>query len=507
MAFILREYQTKAVTRVRDAIFKGFKHVVMVSPTGSGKSAVYAEIIKLASGKGNKSLFLVHRRNLVIQMIETLKHHGINDVGIIMAGHETNLNAQVQVSTIQTFSRRLNLDDLNLNRFFFDADLVLCDEAHTCVSKRYKDVLKLYKDKIIIGCTATPIRSDGRGLGEIFDELVDVVSVKELTDQGFLATARYFVPPAQPDLEGVKQARGDYEIGELGRRVSDQKLIGDIVDNWIRIASGRKTIVFCVNVKHAISVSEAFLKVGVPAAHLSAKSTDDERKQAFSDMDNGNIEVICNVALYVEGMDCPDISCVVMARPTKSLGLYRQACGRGLRPSGSETIIIDHGGVIEDHGLLDEEIVWSLDGKEKGWKKKDRDKKPKQPTRCSVCNLVFEGKATCPDCGSPIQTFGKPVEVVDAELVEFGGKKKLDAVERRRFLGMLKHYQQEKGYKEGWVAWKYKEKTGVFPKGADSVLPISPDEAFCRYIKYLNIKSAKSKQKHVSQIDRYQAYL
>lgn len=490
---ILRPYQQLAVDKIRESISLGNKRVVMVMATGAGKSGCFAEIIRLSLERGNRCLFLVHRRNLVTQMIDTLNEHGITDVGIIMAGHQSNTEAMVQVATIQTLSRRLDLDDLDFNRFFFPATVVLCDEAHTTVSKRYQDVLSLYKDKIIIGCTATPMRSDGKGLGEVFDALVDVIGVQELTEAGFLAHARYFVP-TQPDLENIKISRGDYEIGELGKRMNQPKLVGDIVDNWLRIAPDRKTIVFCVNVKHAISVAEAFKKQGVPATHLSAKSTDDEREQAFRDMDNDNLQVICNVALYVEGMDCPDINCVVMARPTKSLGLYRQACGRGLRPSGTDTIIIDHGGVVEEHGPLNDEIEWTLDGKEKAWKKKKKKEGEKRPMKCSVCALIFDGADKCPDCGSPVQSFGKPIEVVDADLVEFGHKKKATMTDKRQFYGMMKYYVRNNKKNPKMLDASYKEHFGVWPRGMDNVQPIRPDQKFDNWMRYKNIRFAKSKE-------------
>jgi superfamily II DNA or RNA helicase len=488
---ILRKYQEDAVSRTRAALREGHRRVVIVQPTGSGKSLVYAEIMRLSLARGGRCLFVVHRRGLVAQMIETLREHGITDVGIIMAGHESNTDAMVQVATIQTLSRRLCLEEMEYNRFFVAADVVLVDECHCAVSKRYQDVLSLYKDKIIIGCTATPMRSDGRGLGEIFDAIVDVIGVGELTDAGFLARARYFVP-AQPDLANIKISRGDYEIGELGNRMNQPKLIGDIVDNWLRIAPDRKTIVFCVNVKHAISVAEAFRRAGVSAIHLSAKSPDDEREQAFRDMDNGNLQVLCNVALYVEGMDCPDISCVVMARPTKSLGLYRQACGRGLRPNGDTCTIIDHGGVVEEHGALDDEIEWSLDGTKKAWTKKKKKEKEKKVVKCSFCALIFEGARMCPDCGSPVVSFGKPITTVDADLVAVGPKKRDTMAEKIRFYGMLEAYRKSKGYSSGWTANQYRSRFGVWPKG---IYPgdIEPDTVFLRWIKHKQIQFAKSK--------------
>jgi len=491
--FILRDYQEKAVTSVRDSIRAGNKRAVMVMPTGGGKSLCFAEIIRLALSKGNKCLFLVHRRNLVEQFAETVKRHVGCDVGIIMSGHQADTDLPVQIATIQTFWRRLNLEELQKNKFFFQADVVMVDEAHTAVSKRYSEVLKLYGDKIIIGCTATPMRADGRGLGEIFDSLVNVVGVKELTDRGYLAPARYFVPPSQPDLTGIKIARGDYEVGELGKRMSEKKLIGDIVDNWLKIAGGLKTIVFCVNVKHAIAVAEEFRRVGIAARHLSARSTDEEREQAFTDMDKGRLQVICNVALYIEGMDSPDISCVVMARPTKSLGLYRQACGRGLRPNGTATIIIDHGGVVEEHGLLDEELVWSLDGKEKAWKKTKKKENMPKVVQCIACNLVFTDASICPDCGTPVRKFGKAIETVDADLEELNKKEKGSVAEKRRFLGMLKAWvPRQNNPNPKRINGAFKGRYGVWPHHSYKyVAPIEPDAEFLAYMKHQAIRWAK----------------
>lgn len=489
--FELREYQTRSVAEVRAAVAAGNKRVVLVLSTGGGKSAIFAEIIHLARERGNRCLFLVHRRGLVLQMAETIKKHIGCEVGMIMAGHESDTEADVQVGTLQTFARRVNLDELSCNRFFVDAQVVLIDEAHTAVSKRTKDVLALYQGKVIIGCTATPMRADGRGLGEVFDALVDVAGVKELTEGGYLAPVRYFAP-ATPDLEKIKVVRGDYELAELGKRMNTPKLVGDIVENWTRIAPGKKTIVFCVNVKHAIAVCEAFNRSGIPSAVLTAKSSDEDREAVFRDMENGNLLVICNVALYIEGMDVPDISCVVMARPTKSLGLYRQACGRGLRPAPGKTelVVIDHGGVIEEHGLLCDEIEWSLDGKEKAWRKKKKDEKEKKPCICRVCSQIFEGRDTCPDCGSPVKSFGKPVEVVDADLEEVGGKKRATMADKRRFYGMMLWYVREHKKNPKMVTARYRARFGVWPRQMDSVQAIQPDNEFLTRIRHEQIKFA-----------------
>jgi superfamily II DNA or RNA helicase len=491
----LREYQLWAVVETRAAITKDCKKIILVSPTGSGKSWIVSEIIRLAVEKGNTVLWLVHRRNLVYQMRDTLQLFGINP-GIIMAGEESDTLQKVQIGTYQTYKRRLNFED---GKFFIDASLVLVDECHRSLSKSYMEIMEFYQDRVIIGCTATPVRADNRPLGSLYDKIVDVISVKELTDNGFLAEARYFAAP--PEVEGVKIVRGDYDTTALEKKNNTSKLVGDIVQNWLRIAQDRPTIVFCITVKHSIHICEEFKKHGVSAMHLDAKSTDEERDDAFRMMESGDITVLCNVALYQEGMDCPNISCVVMARPTKSLGLYRQCCGRGLRPKkhGGDCIIIDHGGVIEEHGFLTDEVEWTLEGKEKAWKEKKKKEKEKTTCKCPACLAVFEGVKICPDCGTEVKKFGKKVDVIDADLQELKGKKKHTMAEKRMFYGMLLHWvPRQKNNKPSRIYGAYRGRFGVKPKGMEDVSPIPPDEAFLNYMKSQLIRYLKGKQKGVT---------
>ena len=492
--FTLRDYQRRAVLKVRESFLSGNKSVVMVMPTGAGKSVVFGEIIRLAVEKGSKVLWLVHRRNLVHQMRDTLERFGIQ-AGVIMAGVESNTDEPVQIGTVQTYARRLQLDELEHNRFFIDADLVMVDEAHRIVSQQYQRIIKLYESKRIVGCTATPTRADGRGLGEVFDSLVDVVDVATLTEGCFLAPAKYYVP-AEPDLEKIRVVRGDYDIKELGRRTNTPKLVGDVVENWLRLAEGLPTICFGVNVKHSIAMRDEFRRRGINTEHLDARSTDDERDFVFGEVLRGRVQVVTNVGLYTEGMDVPGISCVVIARPTKSMGLYRQMCGRALRPqTGKTAVIIDHGGVVEEHGFLDDPVEWSLDGREKAWRRTKKEKQIKKPVKCSVCAYVFCGGGNCPQCGSPVKSFGKKVEAVDAELVEAKKANHTDSVvNKRRFFGMAQGYARGKGYKDGWASWQYKNKYGVWPNKHRDVSPIQPDQSFMNWVKYQAIKKAKVKQ-------------
>jgi len=486
----LRGYQTRAVEEVRAAL-KIHRKVVMVLPTGAGKSIIFAEIIRLALEKGNRVLWLVHRRNLVYQMQATLQDQFDIQAGVIMAGVKSELELPVQLCTIQTYSRRLLLDDDLFNRFQVAADLVLIDEAHRSISKSYRKIIDLYANKHLIGCTATPMRADQRGLGEIYNEIVDVIGIRDLTEDGYLAPARYFVGPEDPNLDGVKIAMGDYVLKELDKRTNTPKLIGDVVDNWLRIAGGRQTIVFAVNVKHSKAIRDQFLRQGVQAYHLDARSPDAERDHAFSMMERGDVQVITNVALYQEGMDVPAVSCIVMARPTKSMGLYRQCCGRGLRPGKEDCIIIDHGGVIYEHGLLDEEIEWTLAGKERAWKIKNRKEKADRTVKCEQCGLVFEKASKCPDCGSPVVSYGKRIETTDHQLREIGKGKKPTMADKRRAYGMLLHYVEEKRKNPRMVIAKYKSWFGVWPRGMDAVAPIMPDRAFLNRMRHDYIRYAK----------------
>ena len=492
----LRDYQTKSVDAVRENLKQGKRRPILVCPTGSGKSVMIGDIISKVNMNGKKVLWMVHRRNLVFQMRDTLKAFFGITPGIIMAGVEPDLDNNIQICTYQTYARRIQLSDLGNISFLMNPDVVIIDECHRSISKSYQDILKMYDGKIIIGTTATPARADGRGLGEVYDSIVDVTGVKELTEQGFLSPARYFAPN-QVDLSGVKTAMGDYIVKELDGKMNTTKLVGDIVQNWLRLAENRKTIVFAVNVKHSKALCEEFLKNGIPAEHLDARSTDDERDLVFEKMQRGDITVITNVALYQEGLDVPDVSCIVMARPTKSMGLYRQCLGRGLRPAQGkqDCLILDHGNVIEEHGLLDWPIEWTLDGKERAWKKPSKEKTEKL-VKCRACHHVFMGTKECPLCGTPVVSFGKKIATIEAELEEINAKEmKFSTGDKRQWFGMFRWQCREKGYSEGWAAHKYKEKFKVWPQGMNDVGCIPPTEEFRNYLRYLNIKWAKSKAK------------
>lgn len=501
----LRNYQEHAISELRSFVSLGLKKVIMALPTGAGKSIIFGQIIKNALEKEKIVLWLVHRRNLVYQMRDVLQEFDIK-CGLIMAGNDSDTKLPIQLCTIQTLHRRLQLADPFSNRFFIDADLVLIDEGHRSLSKTYLNLIKMYQDKTIISCTATPMRADGRGMGEVYDAIAYIAGVKELTDKGYLSPARYFAP-ATPNLKGVNIAMGDYVVKQLAEKVNKQKINGDIVDNWLKNGENRNTLVFCVNVKHSIAVKDEFIKNGVNAEHLDAKSTDEERDDVFSRMENGDTKVICNVGLYQEGLDVPSVSCVVMARPTKSMGLYRQCLGRGLRvfPGKKDTLIFDHGGTIEEHGFLEDKIMWHLSGKDLAWKKPKKSKSEPRPVKCKACHEIFIGLKSCPVCGTELKKFGKKIKGTDAKLIELKAKRKLNKtaswIEKRQFMGMLKYLENKHGWRSGRKAHLYKLYFGVWPNDqrVKNVSPIEPDGLIGNLVKHVIIKSAKIYQKQKAQ--------
>lgn len=493
----LREYQTRMIENARAVLRSGKKRIIIHAATGSGKTIVAASIVSAALEKGKKVLFLVHFRELAYQARERFTEFGIGDeVGIIMAGEESDHGKPVQIASVQTYARRLKLADEFSNHWFHNADLVIYDEAHSSIAKTRKAILELYKkDAVILGLTATPCRADGRGLGEVYQDIVSCTGIGELTELKYLVPVVYYGCKEMPDLKNIPEVAGDYNKKILGERVDIPKLIGDIYDNWARIAIDRQTVIFATNVKHSKHIKELFERRGIKIEHVDAHTPEEERRDVLNRFKVGYVQVVTNVGVYSEGADFPWASCIVLARPSKSYARYVQMAGRGLRPNTgkSDCIIIDHAGLIHSQGFLDDPVNWTLSGKEKAWKKNVIRKKEKKPFDCEMCRMIFVGKR-CPKCGWEVPDWGKKILTTNDELVEIKGDKiKATSEEKRQFYGMLEHYRREKGYASGWAAHKFREKFKVWPNNYKDQYPIMPNDKFFNWIKYQNIKWAKSK--------------
>lgn len=498
----LREYQTQAINDLRVSVGSGHRSPLYVLPTGGGKTAVAASLIRQSTDKGKSALFLAPRRELIYQTSERLWSSEIEH-GVIMAGERPHFMPNVQVACIPTLTSRMNDERFQMP----PAKLVLVDEAHIGVGGRAQEVVDYYRANgaVVIGLTATPARTDGRGLGSIYDDMVQGPTVKELIDQGYLVPPRYFSGSA-PDLTDIKVQAGDYNQKQLGARVDDFELIGDVVTNWLRIASDRQTFVFCVNVAHSMHLSERFKAAGIAAEHIDGKTDLDERKAIQRRLREGETQVLCNCEVMTYGVDYPPVSCIVLAKPTKSIARYMQMVGRGLRTfDGKEDcFVLDHAGTIEEIGFVDDPMPWSLDGKEKIQDRKTKSPEPKY-IECGDCGASFRAAKHCPNCGKEHgQQYAKAVAAHEAELQEIRkGEKKKKArewtmEEKTSFYAELKGHAKNKSYKLGWAAHAYREKFGVWPQGMKNAAPVQPSPETRAWIQYLNIKRAKRREKEAA---------
>lgn len=492
----LRPYQISAVNDLRASIIAGHRRPLLQAPTGSGKTIVAREITQAAVEKGSRVLFLAPRRELIFQTAAKLDAVGLPH-GVLMAGVNPDPTGRVQVASIPTLYSRC----IKRNHPLPPADLVLVDEAHLAITRSTLAVLDRYAGRPIVGLTATPARGDGRGLGEVFDDLVFGPSVAALVEGGFLVPQRYYAPYA-PDLAGVRIRQGDYEVRGLAERLDNAKLVGDVVTNWLRLASDRQTVVFAINIAHSMHLCERFVEEGVRAEHLDANTPNQERSEILQRTVAGETQVLCNCFLLSYGWDCPPISCAVLARPTKSLVLFMQMVGRVLRPSPGkqDALILDHAGAVGELGFVDEEMPWSLDGKTKLGERLEeaRKKEAKEPITCQQCHAVYSRQLVCPECGWKPERKGKPVDFLDGDLTEIKrGKRAKKRVytheEKRSWFSQLVRIGYERGYKNGWASNKYREKFGVWPTSKPGpAAEVSPEVR--SWVKSRQIAWAKRKQ-------------
>ena len=503
----LREYQTFAIGKLRGAMSTGLRHLILQASCGAGKTIISAEIAKLAIEKGKKVLFLVNRRDLVKQTVEKYSQYGLgNDIGIILAGEEHSLEKPIQCGSLQTYGRRIKLNEHELNPWFHKADLIIYDECHSANAPTYRKIIEYYNDKYILGLSATPMGAGGAGLGDIFQKIIECVPMAELIENKFLVPAVHYAP-SRPDLSGVGIVAGDYNKKQLGERVDKPKLIGDLLSNWLRIAGDRKTIIFATNVKHSKHIRDEFIENGIKISHIDAHTNDDDRTQIYSDFEKGDLQVITNVGVACEGSDLPIASAICIAKPTRVLSRWLQMAGRGARPypGKKDFLLLDFSGCIDQHGYVDDPVEWDLDAKKPAAKKKIIRKKEKTIIICDMCSCAFTGKR-CPMCGFEIKDYGKRIEAAEAELVKVKGEKQHKATteEKRRFYGQLEYERRSKGYAPGWSAHKFRERMGCWPNHYKDQGPIEPDDAFRNYMTHLRIKWVKSKQK---RDERQQALL
>jgi DNA repair protein RadD len=497
---ILRPYQDDVIAEYDRLITAGVRRIIIVAPTGSGKTIITSEIIKRAR---SQVVFIAHRNELLTQARDKLQKFDVYP-GIIKSGRDNDQRpqARVQVCGIQTLhARAVRAKSMELP----PAEIVFVDEAHHCRARTYQTIIDAYPSAIIIGLTATPCRGDGRGLGNVFQAMIECPQIPELIEQGHLVKLKIFAPPP-PDLRGVRvESTGDYNIGQLSDKMDP--LVGDFVEHWLKYAQQRRTIAFAVDVRHSVHITDELIKSGVRAEHVDATTGQDDREAIIARLASGETEVVSNVGIFTEGFDSPDVGCIALVRPTRSLGLFRQMIGRGLRPAEGKTdvIILDHSGGVYRHGRPDDVIEWMLDTDKRATNKTQEARIAKvghDPfVECKGCGALRMRGMACDACGWEPKPPPRAVEYVDGELVELGSHTTAAPTTRADkiiFYAELRGFQRTarkrdgSPYANGWAAQQFKTKFGSFPPWDWNNQPTTdPSLATLRWIKSRQIAWAK----------------
>ena len=437
----LRPYQTQLLDQIRQSM-RSHRRVCAVMPTGAGKSVVIAAIIHAAAAKGRRVLLLAHRRRLINQLSRTVGSWGIEHDVIVPGRHQRGY--AIAVGSVQTVVRRLDK--------LLPPDLIIIDEAHHLTrDNQWGQVVGHWPNAYLIGKTASPQRLDGRGLGEVFDDLVIGPTPQWLTDEGFLARARIFCPPTAMDTSKLRKVRGEFDMREAAAALEQAKIHGDAVEHYLKIVAPGTALVSCVSVEFADAMAARFNAAGITAKAITGGCSEDDQEQIFDNLGKGIIKVVTYCEMLSEGVDVPSINAAILLRPTASVTMYLQQVGRCLRPKadGSAAIILDHVGNVERHGLPTEERNWTLEGRDK--RKRDAAPSVRMCPRCFAANATTA--QVCSECGHEFTTEARELPETAGELVEITAelRRKRAEVGGARSMEDLLRLERQRGYKPGWA--------------------------------------------------------
>jgi hypothetical protein len=413
---------------------------------------------------------------LIEQCVNDLAKVGISNVGVIRGDDDrVNPNATVQVASLQTLQRRDKPP----------AGILLIDEAHRSLGDGYLALIDHYvkQGAIVLGFTATPIRVDGRPMGNVYECMEVIVSYEQLIKEGHIVAPYCYGSSFDLDLSKVAIIGNDYDENQLGDLMRSESLVGRLLDHWKALANiyraegnrfvvgpYRRTFIFAVSVVHSIAIRDKFASAGVRIGHLDGTTSEKERKHLLRAIAAGDIDAITSVGVLLEGIDIPSIKCVVGARPTQSLVIHRQAGGRMLRPwhpgcspgcrahPSVEPLYLDHANNILVHGFPHEDLHWELTSK-------SRVIQQKIATRvCPSCYAYIPAyKQTCPYCGAE----SKPAEPSDLPRETEQELQRLAVVSpeemRKLYFRTIYQVARVKGHKPGFCAVRYKERYGSWP--------------------------------------------
>lgn len=488
MPYILRPDQLQLADDLRAALKAGHRAIIAQAMTGFGKTVFASHLMKESVSRGKRVLFLARQEELIGQCCEKLRANDVN-YGIIQSRNYKNINrSAVQVASGATLVNRLYPKDPEMGKWVPEADLIFLDECHeNATIPTTRRILEKYPNAIVIGLSATPERTDGKGLGKkaggVFDCIIKGPAPRDLIEMGLISDYRIFKAPDTYDFEGVKIVNGEFESAEALKRVDTPHLVGEVYTQWVKHAKGRPTIVFAQHTKHGHHIHEVFAGAGENFRYVDADTPKEERRRVVEMFKAGDLDGVVNVGLYVRGFDAPRCSCIVQAFKTNSVIKHLQTIGRGMRPFPGKdmAIILDHGNNAEDKdkggqglGLPDEDRDWSLDGRKK------RAKSNAISTQtCPTCRAVLKATTRiCPECGHALHYVapGDPIPTTaSADLVELDksthlSKKQKDALrltEEKKYLAdTIAKQEKQKGiskYDPRSAIFAFRHKFGFWP--------------------------------------------
>lgn len=342
----LRPYQQQARDRIHAEWDAGHTRTLLVLPTGTGKTIVFASVAADQVRAGDRVLILAHRGELLEQAADKLQR-STGLVSAVEKAESTCLDSwfRVVVGSVQTLQRTARLERFPQDYF----GTIIIDEAHHAITDGYRRILDYFSGAKVLGVTATPDRGDMRNLGEVFDSLAFEYKLTDAIKEGYLCKIMAQTIPLQLDITSVTMSGGDYAVGDLGTALDPY--LEQIAAEMARRCKSRKTVVFLPLIKTSQKFRDLLNTYGFRAAEVNGQS--DDRRQVLADFDAGKYNVLCNSMLLTEGWDCPSVDCVVVLRPTKVRSLYSQMVGRGTRlsPGKTDLLLLDFLWMTDKHEL------------------------------------------------------------------------------------------------------------------------------------------------------------
>ena len=437
MTLQLRDYQQDLLDKIFMNLAVGYRRPLVVAPCGAGKSYIFAELIRRTKGE---ALILTHRQELKRQHEELLRKLGVTNARVAMILTEANRLGEYPPPV-----------------------LIVADEAHLSRSNSWMKVIDYY-DTYTVGFSATPCRLDGRGLGDVYDTLIEGVDVQWLIDNHRLAPYEYYAPTLV-DTSGLRTIAGDYIVSDLEQLMNERAIYGDVLKQYNRLAPGERSICYCVSVEHARRTAHAFNRASVRAAVLSSGTPVRLRNSVMEDFKAGRIQVLCNVGIISEGISIDEVSCCILLRPTESVALGIQQMMRCMRYLPGKTAkIIDCVGNYLRIGLPTDEREWSLSEPVK--KRRITNENGNFYIRsCPKCFMTFQTAPKCPFCGTEYPLHPREIQakqeielrrISEEEAARVNEAKKKSRIEQGRAASFeeLVRLGKQRGYKNPafWAA-------------------------------------------------------